>query len=198
MKKRTLSIILIILISIIAFGITLIIFKVNIDSVIPFLQNIIFIVGIPIGLIQFVIASRKEIRDREYGTYDALDQKYLDFQKFCFDNPNLDIFDIADKQPKVLTPQEEKQEMIAFIMLYKLFERAFLMYRNQSSGIKKKQWIGWQSYIDDYLERTNFQKYLPNMLGQYDIEFDKYIYNRIQEKKFDYTLPEWAKYIENS
>ncbi len=156
----------------------------------------VVIFSIPVGLLEYYNNNKKERRDREYGTYDALDQKYADFQMFCFEHPYLDIFDIRDEHPKELDESQQKEEMIAFIMLYKIFERAFLMYREQNTDIKKKQWIGWDAYIQDYLDRPNFQKYLNKMIGQYDSDFDKYILGIIHGKKIPFVLQDWQKYLE--
>ena len=98
------------------------------------------ILGSPLAYFQYIRTSRKERRDREYGTYNALDEKYLEFQKLCLEHPYLNIFDIPDKEPQKLNEKQEKEELILLTMLFSIFERAYLLYSDQTSAIKKKQW----------------------------------------------------------
>jgi hypothetical protein len=112
--------------------------------------------GLPVAILQFKHNAAKEQADREYGTYNALDEKYIDFVELCFENPNLNIFDIQDAASPELTATEKKQELIAFTMLFSIFERAYLMYRGQVSSVRIKQWTGWYEYIQEFSRRPNF------------------------------------------
>jgi hypothetical protein len=99
----------------------------------------------------------KEQADREYGTYNALDDKFLEFQRLCFENPTLDIFDVPDKVPAHCDPEQAKRELVAFTILFALFERAYLMYREHRTSLRDKQWSGWYEYIASYCGRENFR-----------------------------------------
>jgi hypothetical protein len=114
------------------------------------------LLGVPAGLIQFGLALRKGRQDRAYAAYDALDKEYIEFERFCFDHPRLDISGIDTTQSYQLTPEEQKQERIAFMVLISMFERAFIMYRHQPMGLKRRQWTGWEEYIDLYCKREKF------------------------------------------
>jgi hypothetical protein len=100
-------------------------------------SKIIVILGLPLAYFQYKRTKRKEKRDREYGTYNALDEKYLEFQKLCLEHPYLNIFDIPDKAPEELNEKHEKEELILFTMLFSIFERAYLLYSDQDSTLKK-------------------------------------------------------------
>jgi hypothetical protein len=126
-------------------------------SAFELLSYIAVCLGIPVAIWQFRRAAQKEQADREYGTYNALDEKYLEFQQLCLEMPRLDVFDLADPSPVSLTPLEKKQELVAFTMLFSIFERSFLMYADQSTSIKKRQWMGWERYVMDYCARGNFR-----------------------------------------
>ncbi|MEX5281947.1 hypothetical protein [Nitrospira tepida] len=102
------------------------------------LSFLIVLVGVPIGLIQYFRAVKKEQIDREYGTYNALDEKFLEFQNMCLAHPDLDIFDVPDKTPGTLTAEQQKKELIAFTILFSIFERAYLMYHDQSTAIQQR------------------------------------------------------------
>ena len=50
----------------------------SLNETIEMLSYLATILGIPIAIILFVNEKRQERRDREYGTYHALDEKYLE------------------------------------------------------------------------------------------------------------------------
>ncbi|MCA9258865.1 MAG: hypothetical protein KDA61_06680 [Planctomycetales bacterium] len=103
------------------------------------LANLVVIFAVPVALRQYLRKSRSEQREHEQAVYDALDDKYLEFQQFCIAHPELDIADTPhDASLKSTTSSEEKilrqrQELAAFSMLTSLFERAFLMYTDERS-----------------------------------------------------------------
>lgn len=101
------------------------------------ISKIVIILGFPIAFFQYMRTKRKEKRDREYGTYNALDEKYLEFQKLCLEHPYLNIFDVPDEKPTELDNKKQKEELILFTMLFSIFERAYLLYFDQYSDIKK-------------------------------------------------------------
>lgn len=53
------------------------------QDILLLLSTIVSILGIPIAILVFVNEKRKERRDREYGTYHALDEKYLEYLGLC-------------------------------------------------------------------------------------------------------------------
>ena len=73
------------------------------------ISKIVIILGLPLAFIQYKITKRKEKRDREYGTYNALDEKYLEYQRLCLRFPYLDIFDLPDKKPRELDKFKRKK-----------------------------------------------------------------------------------------
>jgi hypothetical protein len=169
----------------------------QVKDVAEFLSYVAVVLGVPLALLQFRDAVRKEQedrqqrnraiekerQDREYATYDALDDKYLEFQKLCFDHPHLDISDVPDKDPAPLTEAQKKQQIIAFSMLFSMFERARIMYLDQSADVKKRQWTGWEEYIGNYLRRTNFREAWEIYGTQYDSRFQEYMAGRLKEMR---------------
>lgn len=134
------------------------------------------IVGIPLAIWLFYNEKRKERLDRELGTYDALDNKYIEFLNLCLENPELDVFDIETKLRKELTPEQKKKELMIFNILISILERAFLMYReHRSTKIGKTQWVGWDQYIHDWVSRSNFRKAWHILGEQFDTEFIEYM-----------------------
>lgn len=149
------------------------------------MAKVVVILGFPLAYIQYRIAKRKEKKDREYGTYNALDEKYIEFQKLCLERPYLNIFDIPDELPKKLTDKQAKEELILFTMLFSIFERAYLLYSDQTSKIKKKQWLGWETYIKGYCNRSNYLKAWEVSGETFDTDFERYMNERIKEAQMN-------------
>lgn len=147
------------------------------------IAKLVVILGFPLAYIQFKRAKQKEKRDREYGTYNALDEKYLEFQKLCLQYPHLNIFDIPDTKSSKLSEEQTKQELILFTMLFSIFERAYLLYSDQNSIIKKRQWLGWDSYIRSYCARENFLKAWEISGSTFDTSFESYMQANIEEER---------------
>jgi hypothetical protein len=144
-------------------------------KVFELLSYVAIFLGLPTAVFQYRRSKIREQTDREYGTYNALDEKYLDFQKMCFEHPELDIFDIADASPVSLTEEQQKQELVAFTMLISVFERSFLMYHDQSSAVKRAQWTGWDEYIRSYCDRANFRNAWEISGETFDRNFENYV-----------------------
>ena len=133
------------------------------------------VVGVPAGLLQYFLTVKKEQQDREYGTYNALDEKYIEFEKLCLQRPYLDVFDIPDKVPAALTEPQKKEEVIAFTILFAIFERAYLMYSDGSTAIKQRQWSGWDEYIRRFCKRENFRRAWVLSGNTFDTTFQHYM-----------------------
>lgn len=153
------------------------------------LSNATVVLGIPAAIYQYRRGKLREQADREYGTYNALDEKYLDFQNMCFEHPQLDIFDIPDANPQPLTEEQRKQELIAFTMLISVFERAYLMYHDQSNRVKAAQWTGWDEYIRCYCERDNFRNAWEISGETFDRNFEHYVEGIIKRCRANAATP---------
>jgi hypothetical protein len=147
------------------------------------------VLGVPAAIYQYRRGKLREQTDREYGTYNALDEKYLEFQRMCFDHPRLDIFDIPDENPQPLDDEQRKQELIAFTMLISVFERAYLMYHDQSNKIKTAQWSGWDEYIRAYCERANFRNAWEISGETFDRNFENYVEEIMQRSRANDAAP---------
>jgi hypothetical protein len=143
-------------------------------------SKIIVILGLPIAYLQYRRTKKKERKDREYGTYNSLDEKFLEFQKLCLTHSYLDVFDVADSNPINLNQHQQKEETIIFTMLFSIFERAYLLYSDQGTSIKKKQWIGWDLYIKSFCERKNFLRAWKVSGTTFDSDFEKYMFTHIK------------------
>ena len=134
------------------------------------------IIGIPVYIYIYYKEKKRERLDREYGTYNALDDKYIDFLRLCIDNIDLNIYLLDNEITKNLNEQQKIRQYIIFEILVCIFERAFLMYKGHSDKIRRNQWVGWNSYIEDWLNNESFRKAWRNFIGnQYDTDFISYM-----------------------
>ena len=137
--------------------------------------KVVTILGFPLAIYLFYDDKKKERRDREYGTYNALDDKYVQFLQLCLNYPDLDIFDVPSEEGRDPTPAQRRQEQILFTILISILERAFLMYKDQSTTLKKRQWTGWVDYMKDYCSRENFRREWPTLGPQFDSSFVEFV-----------------------
>jgi len=94
----------------------------------------VVVLGVPFGLWKYLRAVRREQMDREYGTYDALDDKYVAFQQMCLEKPCLNVFDVEDKITTSLTAPQKKEELILFTILITTVRLSFGQQRFQPSN----------------------------------------------------------------
>ena len=139
------------------------------------LAKITQLVGIPIGIIVYALNKRRERLDREYGTYNALDEKYVDYLKLCLDNHDLDVADIPNARIGPLSPEQQHRELVMFSILIAIMERAYLMYKDKSDAVRRAQWEGWNAYIVDWCHRPNFALAAPGLSQEFDRRFCKYL-----------------------
>lgn len=139
------------------------------------------IVGAPIAITGFFVQKKREAEareterlEREYGTYNTLDSKYIDYLNICLEFPKLDIFDVP-LENYTPTEAEKRQELIIFSILIAILERAYLMYVDKSAEIRKKQWTGWDEYAREWAKRRNFQAAWDEQQGEFDGRFEKYL-----------------------
>ena len=125
-------------------------------------------------------AERKEAsQNHQTEVYHTLDEKYVDYLRLCFDNPDLDIWDLDEDKPRNMSPDQRKQELIAFEMLICIFERAFITYYDQPIEFKQRQWAGWDAYIKSFAKRENFSNAWANLGFSFDDKFQKYMNDTI-------------------
>ncbi len=66
-------------------------------------------------------------------------------------------------------------------MLFSLFERAYLMFKNQTALFKAKQWSGWKLSLDDLLHRESVQAAWQPSRHTFDTDFQPLMDGKIRE-----------------
>jgi len=122
------------------------------------LAAVVTALSFPLALYLYYIDNKRERQEKEYGTYDALDQKYIEFLQLCLQYPETDLFDAPLETPIDLSPSQKVQQQILFLILISILERSFLMYKDHSSKVRQEQWFGWDYYFRTYTPRENFRR----------------------------------------
>lgn len=151
----------------------------DLPTIVTIIANIAATLGIPLAIMLFINEKRRERRDREYGTYNALDDKYIAFLQLCIDHPELNLYSIALESEVELSPQQKIQQYAMYEVLISLLERGFLMYRDQSTEVKRQQWIGWESYLQNWCKNKSFQDLWYKVdADEYDTDFVAFVYKQ--------------------
>lgn len=138
------------------------------------LSYAVTILGVPAAIFVYLREQYNVRQEREYGTFDSLDDKYIELQTLCLDYPELDIFDTPYDEPPSLSKEKQKQEEAFLLIRVAIFERAFLMYSRTSEGARKAQWQGWEVEILEWMDRENYAKVWQEHKHYYDQAFVEY------------------------
>jgi hypothetical protein len=135
----------------------------------------------PLAVYEYLKARRIERLAREYEVFNELDNRLFEYQKLALLHPDLDILDMPDKNRPSGVDRKQKQELIAYAMLFSLFERAYLMFKNQTALFQDKQWAGWKLFLDDLLPRETVQVAWKLSKHTFDTDFQLFMDGKIRE-----------------
>jgi hypothetical protein len=130
------------------------------------------ILGIPLAILLFWNEKRRERSAREEQVYLSPNRQYVEYLTLCFENPDLDIFDLVT--PTKRSPENTKREWVAFTILISTMEQAYLLYR-QHPNQKNQQWRGWRDYMRWWMARPNFRVAWEGLTDQFDRDFVSFV-----------------------
>jgi hypothetical protein len=133
----------------------------------------------PLALIAYVKVKKTEQLEKEYKTYDELDNRFFEYQKLALEYYDLDILDVSNNDPSLAFDKKRKQEMVAYAILFSLFERAYLMFSNQADVFRQRQWSGWKHFLNDFLRRENVRTAWEASKATYDTDFQSFMDRKI-------------------
>jgi hypothetical protein len=133
----------------------------------------------PLAVIAFINAKKTERLEREYETYDELDNRFFEYQKLALEYYDLDILDVPNNDPSLAFDKKRKQEMVAYAILFSLFERAYLMFSKQADMFRQRQWSGWKHFLNDFLLRENVRTAWELSKTTYDTDFQAFMDRKI-------------------
>ena len=133
----------------------------------------------PLAVIAYIKVKKTERLEKEYQTYDELDNRFFEYQKLALEYYDLDILDVPNNDPSLAFDKKRKQEMVAYAILFSLFERAYLMFSNQADVFRKRQWSGWKHFLNDFLRRENVRIAWELSKNTYDTDFQSFMDRKI-------------------
>src|ERR1051325_9603843 len=125
----------------------------------------------PLAVITDLKAKKSDRIEKEYNTYHELDNRLFEYQKLALEYYVLDILDVPNNDPSLSFDKKRKQEMVAYAMLFSLFERAYLMFHLQEVQFQDRQWSGWKHFLNDFIRRENVRVAWQLSKGTYDTDF---------------------------
>jgi hypothetical protein len=135
----------------------------------------------PLAVIAYLKSRKSDRQEREYKTYDELDNRFFEYQKLALQYYDLDILDVPNNDPSLAFDKKRKQEMVAYAILFSLFERAYLMFFNQSDAFQLRQWSGWKHFLNDFLRRESVRNAWRLSKETYDTGFQVFMDGKIAE-----------------
>src|SRR5260221_11955242 len=102
----------------------------------------------PLAILAYIKVKKTERLAKEHKTYDELDNRFFEYQKLALEYYDLDILDVPNNDPSLAFDKKRKQEMVAYAILFSLFERAYLMFCNQGDAIRRRRCSGWKHFLN--------------------------------------------------
>lgn len=133
----------------------------------------------PLAVIAFLQVKKSEKLEKEYKTYDELDNRFFEYQKLALEYYDLDILDVPNNDPSLAFDKKRKQEMVAYAILFSLFERAYLMFSNQADTFRLRQWSGWKRFLKDFIRRESVRTAWQLSKETYDTDFQAFMDRKI-------------------
>jgi hypothetical protein len=145
------------------------------------IAQIIFYVSLsisgPLAVIEYLKVKKRDQKAQEYKIYDELDTRFFEYQKLALQHYDLDILEL----PTAALDKKRKQELVAYAILFSLFERAFLMFNLQTELFRDKQWSGWKYFLNDMIRRESVRAAWGATKETYDTDFQKFMDRKIAE-----------------
>jgi hypothetical protein len=133
----------------------------------------------PLALLGYLRAKKREQQDREYRTYDELDNKFLAYQELALKH-DLDLIEAPDASIALAGDRLRlRQELVTASCGFALFQRAFLMFHGQSNAFKARQWQGWDKLLTSFVSRPGVRHAWMICKGHFDTKFQVFVDGRI-------------------
>jgi hypothetical protein len=135
----------------------------------------------PLAVYEYLKMRKTERQAREFKVYNELDNRLFEYQKLALLHPDLNILDMPSDNRTVAEDRKRRQALIVHAMLFSLFERAYLMFRHQTTLFKDKQWSGWKLFLEDLLQRHDIQVAWHASKHTFDKDFQAFMEEKIRE-----------------
>ncbi|MEZ0239150.1 MAG: hypothetical protein ACAH06_13920 [Methylophilaceae bacterium] len=138
------------------------------------MSYVVTVIGLPLAIAVFLYEQRKERENEEEEVYQLLSDNYQDFLKVALENPDLRLF--STEGTTSLNEDQRERQLIVFVMLMSLFERAYLLLHEDDMSPKQaRRWHSWEDYILEWCSRPDFRANFPRLLHGEDPSFVRYV-----------------------
>jgi hypothetical protein len=149
------------------------------------IAQIVFYVSLsvsgPLALIEYLKTKKADRWAQEYKIYDELDNRFFEYQKLALQYHDLDILDVPSTARSQTFDKKRKQEMVAYAILFSLFERAHLMFKHQTVIFREQQWSGWKYFLNDFIRRESVRTAWQLTKQTYDADFQSFMDKKMAE-----------------
>src|ERR1700741_2167792 len=165
----------------------------TITSITQIIYYVAMSIAGPLAVIAYLKVKKTERLEKEYTTYDELDNRFFEYQKLALEYYDLDILDVPNNDPSLAFDKKRKQEMVAYAILFSLFERSYLMFSNQADMFRQRQWSGWKHFLNDFIRRESVRTAWELSKQPYDTDFQKFMDRKIAKVQAKPALAVMAK-----
>lgn len=144
-------------------------------KVLEHLAYLVTILGFPVAIISYRREMRRQRREREIGTYTALDDKYLQYLELCIQHPDLNVYYFRTDRKTGFTPQEKVQRYALFEILISIMERSYLMYTRHADDDRASERQGWVDFVSEWKGHPDWDDLWGVCGRQYEDSFVKFV-----------------------
>ena len=155
-------------------------------------QKLIVVFGVPIAIWNYTDERAKEREAREWTAYEKMDDRYWTYERLAMDFPRLNVSDAEASDSALaaltverskLTPEDRLHERQLMFMLIAMYERAFLLYRDETTEFRTKQWSGWNEGLKRWTRAPGFLAAWRVLGGDFDESYQAYVNDLIEQMR---------------
>ena len=153
-------------------------------AILDVIKTLIIICGVPVGIYTYATNKIKERREAEWIAYEKMDDRYWTYERLAMDYPSLAVSDVHASNPELaklakpreqLTAEERIHERQLMFMLIAMYERAFILYSNQSTELKANQWAGWENGLKRWCKSPAFKEAWRQIGEDFDRQYQAHV-----------------------
>jgi len=124
---------------------------------------------LPAAAIFIVNQALQNVQLRE-DKYRYLNDKYNDYLVRALEHPLFNLEHGSGLDLKTLEDNERCQLFILYELYTSMIEAAFRAYKHAWTSSRRTQWQGWIDYLDRYMTRPDYRRFLSLVLFRADLD----------------------------
>jgi hypothetical protein len=144
--------------------------------------------GIMLAVVVFIIDRRRERAERELETFRDVSGKYFEYLRLLVEH--MDVSSTETLWSQRVDPRGSVKQNLIVQIAVNMIETAYFMYRDHRSSFRRAQWDGWYAYLKDWCGHPAFLAAWPELVEQYDINFQEVVKTAFSEVQGEAALSE--------